>query len=361
MPKLVPRRIVSSSASRTTGGACPSTSGPHESTKSMYSLPSTSQMREPSPRSTTNGSPPTPRNARTGEFTPPGNSSRARAMICREAVSVAAVIDRSFRSSCRSRASARARVGLRRLAPTRRARATPRNRNRRRRRSTATSTRLPGGGAVAVADDARHAVDVVGLPDRARLDVPSCVHAIDDRPRDASDAPLVALGGDQSLQLDRAARAARASSRSGTSSAISAARVPSCGEYVNAPTRSNCISSRKVSKLSKSVVGLTGKADDARRANRDVGNASREFARRARGSSRAAPAGACAPAPRPTRAGSACRDTAAIRDSRAISSSSCRREPSRVEVEQANPRDRRLGDERLSSSGRPLPSRTSRP
>ena len=47
----------------------------------MYELPSTSQIREPSPRSTTNGSPPTPPKARTGELTPPGNSSRARAMI----------------------------------------------------------------------------------------------------------------------------------------------------------------------------------------------------------------------------------------------------------------------------------------
>src|SRR5215213_2785372 len=37
-------------------------------------------MRAPSPRATTNGSPPTPPNARTGELTPPGKSSRARAM-----------------------------------------------------------------------------------------------------------------------------------------------------------------------------------------------------------------------------------------------------------------------------------------
>src|SRR5215216_3889081 len=46
----------------------------------MYSLPSASQIRAPSPRAATIGSPPTPRNARTGEFTPPGNSSRARAI-----------------------------------------------------------------------------------------------------------------------------------------------------------------------------------------------------------------------------------------------------------------------------------------
>src|ERR1041385_5816292 len=47
----------------------------------MYSRPSTSQIRDPSPRVTTNGSPPTPRNARTGELTPPGKSALARSMI----------------------------------------------------------------------------------------------------------------------------------------------------------------------------------------------------------------------------------------------------------------------------------------
>src|SRR2546430_6765995 len=80
IPKLVPRRIVFSSASRTIGGAWPSTSGPHERTKSMYSLPLASQIRDPCPRAATIGSPPTPPNARTGEFTPPGNNSRARAI-----------------------------------------------------------------------------------------------------------------------------------------------------------------------------------------------------------------------------------------------------------------------------------------
>src|SRR5450755_2624669 len=38
----------------------------------MYSLPSTSNIREPCPRAIKGGVPPTPRNARTGEFTPPG-------------------------------------------------------------------------------------------------------------------------------------------------------------------------------------------------------------------------------------------------------------------------------------------------
>src|SRR5882672_2222312 len=38
----------------------------------MYSRPSASQMRLPSPRSMNGGVPPTARNARTGELTPPG-------------------------------------------------------------------------------------------------------------------------------------------------------------------------------------------------------------------------------------------------------------------------------------------------
>src|SRR5579864_5424894 len=44
----------------------------------MYSLPSASHMREPSPRTMNGGSPPTARKARTGEFTPPGIKASAR-------------------------------------------------------------------------------------------------------------------------------------------------------------------------------------------------------------------------------------------------------------------------------------------
>src|ERR1017187_1781751 len=44
----------------------------------MYSLPSTSNRCEPSPRAMKMGCPPTLRNARTGEFTPPGIFSTAR-------------------------------------------------------------------------------------------------------------------------------------------------------------------------------------------------------------------------------------------------------------------------------------------
>src|SRR4051812_39696356 len=94
MPKLVPFRIVASSASSTIGAAWPRTSGPHDRTKSMYSLPSTSQIRAPSPRAATTGSPPTARNARTGELTPPGNSSRARAIISSERTLATVAADR---------------------------------------------------------------------------------------------------------------------------------------------------------------------------------------------------------------------------------------------------------------------------
>src|SRR6266853_807157 len=82
------------SASITIGAACPSTSGPHERTKSMYSLPSASQIRGPSPLTATTGSPPTPRKARTGEFTPPGKSSRARAITSADRTLPAVASDR---------------------------------------------------------------------------------------------------------------------------------------------------------------------------------------------------------------------------------------------------------------------------
>src|SRR5215471_2435606 len=44
----------------------------------MYSLSSTSQIREPRPRTMYGGSPPTALNARTGESTPPGITREAR-------------------------------------------------------------------------------------------------------------------------------------------------------------------------------------------------------------------------------------------------------------------------------------------
>ena len=77
-PKPVPKAIAARSALRTDGLAWPAISGPHDPTKSMYSLPSTSQMRQPLPRSMKRGTPPTDPNARTGLLTPPGITRLAR-------------------------------------------------------------------------------------------------------------------------------------------------------------------------------------------------------------------------------------------------------------------------------------------
>src|SRR5579872_1770791 len=77
-PKLVPLRAAAITASTTSGAAWPRISGPQEPRYSMYSLPSASQMREPSPRTIKGGSPPTARKARTGESTPPGITASAR-------------------------------------------------------------------------------------------------------------------------------------------------------------------------------------------------------------------------------------------------------------------------------------------
>ena len=77
-PKVVPSVAAEATASTTAGWACPAISGPHEHTQSMYSLPSTSNSFEPSPRATKIGSRPIARIARTGEFTPPGIRPSAR-------------------------------------------------------------------------------------------------------------------------------------------------------------------------------------------------------------------------------------------------------------------------------------------
>jgi hypothetical protein len=58
--------------SYTFGWLCPKMSGPQLQQKSMNSLSSSSQMRQPSPRLMNNGDPSTDLNARTGELTPPG-------------------------------------------------------------------------------------------------------------------------------------------------------------------------------------------------------------------------------------------------------------------------------------------------
>src|SRR5664280_1440996 len=56
----------------------------------MYSLPSTSQTRDPLALLTKKGWPPTARNARTGEFTPPGMYFNASANNCSDLACVIA-------------------------------------------------------------------------------------------------------------------------------------------------------------------------------------------------------------------------------------------------------------------------------
>ena len=60
-------------AATTEGWAWPRIIGPQAPTRSTYSLPSTSQIRDPRARATYRGVPPTDRNARTGELTPTGH------------------------------------------------------------------------------------------------------------------------------------------------------------------------------------------------------------------------------------------------------------------------------------------------
>src|ERR1700681_2038823 len=195
MPKLVPFCIALASASRTIGGAWPSTSGPQERTKSMYYFPSASQIRAPSPRAATTGSPPTPRNARTGEFTPPGKSSRARAMISADRTLATVAADRHL-------------LDWKLAGDTLHSRSTGRQ-------SNANNGRLK---IVVVhnffdchlGDRARrqrfielsHAVDVIGLPREPRLGCPALgVASIDDRHRGAANSRLVFLRRDRALKL----------------------------------------------------------------------------------------------------------------------------------------------------------------
>src|SRR6476646_4008422 len=157
----------------------------------MYSFPSASQIFAPSPRSTTNGSPPTPRNARTGELTPPGKRSAARRMISRERD----VIGRSFRSI--PSPEGRGRVWRARSAPTRPARATPRDPRRRRLRRVEhprTNTAPPPVHRRYTSPRRCHP-----LPRSSRLHL--LLDTIDERPDGASQPGFVPLAGDQALQL----------------------------------------------------------------------------------------------------------------------------------------------------------------
>src|SRR5918994_2013070 len=72
----------------------------------MIELPSTSKMRDPSPRSMNSGSPPTGRNARTGLFTPPGISPTERSISLAER-SMASIVLASTLSPLPSAAQAK--------------------------------------------------------------------------------------------------------------------------------------------------------------------------------------------------------------------------------------------------------------
>src|SRR3982075_1166015 len=183
------------SASRTIGAACPSTSGPHERTKSMYSLPSASQIRAPSPLAATTGSPPTPRKARTGEFTPPGKSSRARAIISADRTLAAVAADRHLLDGKLARDTLHSRDSSR--------------------HGDANHRRLK----VLVVDDffdshlgygARrqrfiqlcHPIDIVGLPRKARLRCPAGnIGAVHKSHRSAPGSRFVPLRCDRALKL----------------------------------------------------------------------------------------------------------------------------------------------------------------
>ena len=78
VPYDVPRATAAATAACTSGWACPSSIGPHEQTRSTYSLPSTSVSHAPDAERMKRGVPPTALNARTGELTPPGVTARAR-------------------------------------------------------------------------------------------------------------------------------------------------------------------------------------------------------------------------------------------------------------------------------------------
>ncbi len=84
VPKDVPSETAACTASTTAGWACPSSSGPHEQTRSTYSRPSASTTYGPWPRTMNLGVPPTARKARTGELTPPGMTAPARAINASE-------------------------------------------------------------------------------------------------------------------------------------------------------------------------------------------------------------------------------------------------------------------------------------
>ena len=247
---------------------------------------------------------------------------------------------------------------------------------------SARTRRACAGGADTTLTERRREIDV--LDDVVQLDVderarrrpcsrrPACVtpsmssacqstrawHAvvvdpIDDRANRAAESSLVALGRDERAAVSFEPLEALALQRlRARRPSIAAARVPSCAEYVNAPTRSNCISSRNVEQRLEVVVGL------ARETRRCTSSEWRRRARVARIAATRARTVRCAlrpPHARQHRVRAVLDRHVEIRHDARLGRHQLehrRREAGRVDVEHANPRNRRLAHERREHVGK---------
>ena len=107
VPKPRPRSTAAWTASTTSGCWWPSSMGPHEQTRSTYSLPSTSVRYGPRAPAMNRGVPPTEPKARTGESTPPGMTAWAAAKAAALVVGWDAVTGTPPSSSGRARPPSR--------------------------------------------------------------------------------------------------------------------------------------------------------------------------------------------------------------------------------------------------------------
>src|SRR4051794_14349393 len=236
----------------------------------MYSFPSTSQIRAPSPRAATTGSPPTERNARTGEFTPPGNSSRARAIMSFASTLPAVATDRYLPDwKLAMRAALLGRI---------------------RGQGDADQRRLK----IIVVDDffdsdfrdragrehlvdVRDAIDVVRLPWQPCLRCPSLgVDAIDHRQCRASGARFIAVCRYATLDFGQPLESLALNGLVNVVGVLRRARalLRRIGECADALELHLL---QKLEKLLELLLGLTREPDDAGGADRDVGNCIAEF------------------------------------------------------------------------------------
>src|SRR5687767_5191457 len=164
----------------------------------MYSFPSASLIRAPSPLAATIGSPPTPRKARTGELTPPGKRSRERDMMSFESSEASAAI-----------AADRRRHGKRSNAPRCRPRGCRLEAAHNRRTEIVVVhdfryrnvCKLAGGNGLI---EERDTVDVVGLPWKTANGSACIVESVDQNSRRHSKARFVPISGYRPLQLSEA-------------------------------------------------------------------------------------------------------------------------------------------------------------